>query len=716
MGRAVNSAGECYLHTVEVVGSNPTRPTNNPPLVSSPHEDGCPIVMMVPHVPPEATRQAGDLRRLIQYHNHRYYLLDDPAIPDAEYDSLMRELAALEARYPGLISPDSPTQRVGAAPLSKFTPYRHALQMLSLENAADLAQMRAWYDRIEATGLALWCEPKIDGAAVELVYEKGVLVTASTRGDGWVGEDVTANIRTIRGLPLRLTPTQEGVTVPELLEVRGEVYMNKRDFALLNEQADERGEKIFANPRNAAAGSLRQLDPRMTAGRPLRILSHGLGRVEGMTPTSQREAIAQLGSLGLMTAMKWSRLCAGFEEVETHYTELESRRDELPFEIDGMVVKVDDLARQESLGLRSRSPRWAVAWKFPPREAETTLAEIRTQVGRTGALTPVGVVAAAAVGGVIITSVTLHNWEMIREKDLRVGDRVIVTRAGDVIPEIVRVVTEKRTGDPPVPEMPLECPVCASSVLVPEGEIIPRCPNISCPAQVKGRILHFASRGAIDIDHLGEKVVDQLVEKRLVSDPSDLYTLTQDQLEGLDRMANRSALNLLGSIDRSKKTTLPRLLHALGIRHVGEASAWALAAAFGDLDSIRTAGEEELMKVEDIGPAVAQSIRAFIDDAGNQRFLANLGRHLVIEPMPKAPPTGGPMSGMILVFTGELESMPRTEAKKLAESLGARVAASITKKVTHVVAGSGAGSKIEKARSMKLTILNEDQFLKMAAS
>jgi len=665
---------------------------------------------MVTRVPADAARRAERLRREIEGHNHRYYVLDDPEISDAEYDRLLRELTELEARYPSLVTPESPTQRVGAAPLQKFSTVRHALQMLSLQNAANREEMREWHERVEAGESALWCEPKVDGAAVELVYEGGRLVSASTRGDGWVGEDIIANIRTIGGVPLVLAPAGPKVATPALLDVRGEVYINKRDFAELNRQASERGEKVFANPRNAAAGSLRQLDPKITASRPLRLLCHGLGRIEGVAVGRQEEAINLLKDLGLMTAWKWAKRCASLEEVEAYYDGLERDRDSLPFEIDGVVVKVDGIARQERLGLRSRSPRWAIAWKFPPREAETTLLDIRVQVGRTGALTPVAVLEPVWVSGVQVSNATLHNQEMIREKGIMIGDRVTVTRAGDVIPEIVGVVSH-----PPgarMFSMPAACPICGSGVDIPEGEIIPRCPNIGCAAQVKGRLIHFASRGAMDIDGLGEKLVDQLVDKKIVSHPADLYGLSVERLAGLERMADKSAANLVASIDRSRRATLPRLLYALGIRHVGEASAVALARHFGTLEKIRQASVEELQRVPDVGPAVAQSLHTFFNDKSNLKVIERLGRELTIERMPERP-AGGPLAGMVMVFTGELESMTRARAKDLAESLGAVVAPSITLKTTHVVAGPGAGSKLDKARKMKVAILNEESFLEM---
>jgi DNA ligase (NAD+) len=670
---------------------------------------------MTPSSPPaSAVRRATELRRRIDHHNHRYYVLDDPEITDAEYDALLRELVELEAKYPQLAVPDSPTQRVGAAPLEKFATYRHALQMLSLQNAADAAEMTEWHARIAGEGeiLALWCEPKVDGAAVELVYEAGRLTVGSTRGDGWVGEDVTAGIRTIRGLPLALRPAK-GSAAPDLLEARGEVYMNKADFAELNRQAEDRGGKIFANPRNAAAGSLRQLDPRLTAARPLRILFHGVGRVSGASFATQQEAIRALDALGLPTALRWSKLCRGLEEVLAYYDRVEAQRESLPFEIDGVVVKVDDLRHQERLGLRSRSPRWAVAYKFPPREAVTRVRDIVMTVGRTGALTPLAELEPVWVGGVQVSSATLHNLEMMREKDVRIGDQVRITRAGDVIPFIIGPLTEARTGQERHFEMPETCPACGARVSLPEGEVIPRCPNIACPAQVKGRVLHFASRGAMDIDHLGERLVDQLVSKGLVKDPSDLYRLTVEVLEDLERMGRRSAANLMESIDRSRRTTLPKLLVALGIRHVGEASAVALARHFGTLDAVRNATEEDLLEVPDIGPTMAQAIREFFADPANRKVLDRLVQAGIVFPPPERKPEG-PLSGMVIVFTGEMEAMTRTQATRLAESLGAEVAPSVTRRSTHVVAGPGAGSKLDKARKLGVEVLDEAQFLRLA--
>ncbi len=663
--------------------------------------------MSPPSIPKTTAKRAEHLRRELRRHNHRYYVLDDPEISDAEYDHLLRELAELEESYPALITTDSPTRRVGAEPLESFAPARHALQMLSLQNAANRGEMEEWYERIggamEEDGTpALWCEPKIDGAAIELVYREGRLESASTRGDGWTGEDVTANIRTIRGLPPVLDPLGAGVEVPPLIDVRAEVYIDKQDFAELNRMAQETEGRVFANPRNAAAGSLRQLDPAVTAGRPLRILCYGVGRLEGHAITRQEEVVRYLASLGLSTALGWSRLCAGIEEVQSFYDRMESGREELPFEIDGVVAKVDDLALQESLGVRSRSPRWAVAWKFPPREAVTRLREITVQVGRTGALTPVAILDPVSVSGVTVSNATLHNPEMIRQRDIRIGDKVSITRAGDVIPAVVGPLAAERTGDEKEFVMPDRCPVCGTTVSTPEGEVIPRCPNITCPAQVKGRVIHFASRGAMDIEGLGEKLVDQLVDTGMVKAPSDLYRLEsrREALAALPRMAEKSAANLIESIARSRNTTLPRLLYALGIRHVGETSAAALARAFGSLEGIASASEEDLMSVPDVGPAVAQSIRAFFASQANRDVVRQLEEAGVTYPPPEPQPDAGPLAGAVFVFTGELESMSRVEAKKKVESMGATAAPSVTRRTTHVVAGPRAGSKLDKARKL----------------
>jgi len=660
--------------------------------------------------PEEFRRRAEDLRRLILDNNHRYYVLDAPTISDAEYDRLLRELAELEGRYPSLATSDSPTQRVGGSPADRFEPYTHAEMMLSLENAFDSDELARWEERIRSQigadlAMSYWCEPKVDGAAIELVYENGALAMAATRGDGRTGENVTQNVRTIRSVPLRLRGP-----VPAILDVRGEVYMDKADFARLNEENEEKGLKTFANPRNSAAGSLRQLDPAMTAQRPLTFVAHGLGRAADVSFATQEDAMRAVAGWGLPSALPRARRCADLGEVSRFFDEIGIERESIPFEIDGVVVKVNETALQKELGSRSRNPRWAIAWKYPPREAETVLRKIEVQVGRTGALTPVAVLEPVRVSGVVVGSATLHNQAMIDEKDVREGDVVVVTRAGDVIPEIVRPVLEKRAPDAPPYRMPMLCPACGSTAVLPEGEVIPRCPNISCPAQVKGRILHFARREAMDIDHLGEKLVDQLVEKGIVKDPADLYALDEETLASLDRMGKKSAANLAASIGRSKSPALARFLHALGIRHVGETLAATLAGRMGSLGKLMDATTSELEEVDDVGPEVSASVRAFFDNPVNREVIAKLLAAGVV-PEPPAPVGAGPLGGMTFVFTGELQSMPRPRAKSLVQARGAKVAPSISRGVTHVVAGPGAGSKLKKARDLGLTVLDEEAFL-----
>jgi len=669
----------------------------------------------MPIPPEEVRRRAEDLRRILRDHDYRYHVLDAPTVSDAEYDRLFRDLVEIERLHPEIIIPDSPTQRVGAVPAEKFEPFTHAGMMLSLENAADAVELAAFQDRLfshlgGARPVAYWCEPKVDGAAIELVYEDGRLAVAATRGDGKVGENVTRNVRTIHGVPLRLKGGS-----PALLEVRGEIYMEKADFARLNTEVEERGERTFANPRNAAAGSLRQLDPAMTARRPLKILIHGLGRVQGASLGTQQEAMEAVAEWGLPTAARRGRLCGDLPAVQAYHDDLARTRESIPFEIDGVAVKVNEVSVQKDLGSRARNPRWAIAYKFPPREAETRLERIEVQVGRTGALTPVAVLSPVRVGGVVVSSATLHNQDMLDEKDVREGDTVIVTRAGDVIPEVVRVLTERRR-DGSVPfRMPDTCPVCGSRAVRAGGEVIPRCPNMACAAQVKGRILHFASREAMDIDHLGERLVDQLVEKGLVADPADLYRLTQNRLEALERMGARSARNLLDSIAKSKSPPLARLIHALGIRHVGETLAVTLAEHLGSMERLIEAPREGLEQIPDVGEEVSASIRDFFDNPVNLRVVRKLQEAGVV-PQPPAPRAAGPLSGVTFLFTGELASMPRSRARALAEAAGARVAGAMSRRVTHVVAGAGSGSKLQKAREMGLSVLEEDEFLRMVGA
>jgi DNA ligase (NAD+) len=666
----------------------------------------------MPAPPAAANRRAGELRRILLEHNHRYYVLDAPSITDTEYDALFRELIDLESRYASLATPDSPTQRVGATLGSGFEPYTREEMMLSLENVVSGEEVEAWKERMishlgREEDLEYWCEPKIDGAGIEVVYREGLLSVASTRGDGRTGENVTLNVRTIRSVPLRLLGDPPGV-----LEVRAEVYMEKADFASLNREAEQQGERTFANPRNAAAGSLRQLDPRVTARRPLRVIVHGLGRIRGAGFDTLEEAMEAVRSWGLPTAGAAARLCRDLGGVNQYFGELEAGRERFPYEIDGLVIKVNRLSLQSELGARARNPRWAIAWKFPPREAETILKEIDVQVGRTGVLTPVAVLEPVAIGGVVVRSATLHNQAQIDEKDVRVRDTVVVTRAGDVIPEVVRVVPGRRPRGTEPYRIPQTCPSCGTRSVKGGDEAASRCPNRACPAQVKGRILHFSRREAMDIDHLGGKLVEKLVSEGLVTDPADLFNLTQEQIASLERMGEKSAANLIAAIARSRSTTLGRLIHALGIRHVGETVAASLAAGCGSLEKLMVASEEDLERIPDVGPEVSEAIREFFGDPANREMVRRL-MEAGVRPEPPSETASGPLEGMTFVFTGELSSLPRQKAAALARAGGARVAGSVSKKVTHLVAGEGSGSKLKRARELGVRILDEDSFLQL---
>lgn len=687
-------------------------------------------------------KQIQHLRDELNHHSYRYYVLDDPEVSDAQYDKLMNELIRLEFAHPELVTPDSPTQRVGARPLEKFVTIAHTVPMLSLENAYTESDMKEWEQRIfdilgQRKDVDYAVEPKIDGTAVELVYETGLLSKASTRGDGINGEDITENIKTIKSIPLKLLFGKN--PVPPYLEVRGEVYIDKADFRRLNEQQEDRGEKLFANPRNAAAGSLRQLDPKITALRPLKIYIHSLGSTkfpsagtgwgtgfgggegdgmgfgdgsggDAIRFTSHIKSMEYLNSLGLRTTKGINRHCKGIKEVQEYYNKTMENRDTMPFEIDGIVIKVDDIALYEKLGKRSRSPRWATAYKFPPREETTKLLDIRIQVGRTGALTPVAVLEPVYIGGVTVSNATLHNQEEIERKDVRIGDYVVVTRAGDVIPEIIKPIEFKRTGEEKKFKMPEICPVCKSKVVLPVDEVIPRCPNSTCPAQVKGSIIHFASRNAMNIDGLGEKLIEQLVDKGVITDSAGLYFLTKDTLAGLERMADKSAQNIMAAIEASKNTTLARLIFALGIRHVGEALAKTLAEKFGTLENLAGASYDDLQKIEDIGPKVASSIRYFFDNPQNTSLIERLKKSGVKYETP-VKKTGGKFAGLVFVFTGELESMTRPKAQALVEELGGSSASTVSKKVSIVVAGKDAGSKLDKAKQLGIPVLTEEEFI-----
>jgi DNA ligase (NAD+) len=663
----------------------------------------------------QAEKRIDKLREEINYHNYRYYVLDNPVISDYEYDPLMRELENLEARFPHLKTPTSPTQRVGAPPLEKFQEVRHTFPMLSLANAFEEGEVKEFDARLkrflETTNDIEYCaELKMDGVAVELIYQGGHFITGSTRGDGFVGEDVTQNLKTVKSIPLSLIPGKEK-RLPSRLEVRGEVYLPIKAFQELNQQRERSGESPFANPRNAAAGSLRQLDSSITAKRPLDIFCYGVGQVSGQSFETHWELLESLHHLGLKVNRNRKR-CRKIEEVLEFHRELDDLREKLPYEIDGVVIKVNSLRLQETLGTIARSPRWALAFKFKPQEVTTVIREIVVNVGRTGALTPTAVMDPVRVGGVVVSRATLHNQDEVEKKDVRIGDTVVVQRAGDVIPEVVRVLPEKRTGKEKKFHMPEKCPVCSSEVFRPEGEAVARCTGIACPAQLKETIIHFASRGAMNIDGLGEKIIEQLVDRGLVKDYADLYSLTLKDLLTLERMGEKLGGNILAAIERSKKTTQDRLIYALGIRHVGEHTAKLLSREFSDLDELSKASVERLMTIHEIGPQVALSIFKFFQQKGNQRVFQKLKGHGVEYPSrPQA--RSKKRAGQTFVFTGTLRIMGREEAESKVESMGGRVSSSVSKKTNFVVVGEDPGSKYEKAQALGVKIITEDEFLKM---
>ena len=666
-------------------------------------------------IDPKIRAEVKRLREELTRHNHRYYVLDDPLIVDTEYDQLFRRLLALETQHPELHDPSSPTQKVGAPPLTEFSQVQHTLPMLSLANVVSREEIREFHERsqrfLETTDdIAYVAEPKIDGVAVELVYEQGRLVVGSTRGDGVTGEDVTANLKTVRAIPLALL-SHASHPIPRRLEVRGEVFFPKAAFRQLNDDRAESGEPLFANPRNATAGSLKQLDSAVTATRPLDLFCYGVGRIEGASYSSYwglREALAHWG----LKPVPHSQVCPTLEAVFSTCDTLEQQRDGLPYEIDGVVIKVNSFTLQNRLGQISRSPRWATAYKFPAIQATTRVLNIVPQVGRIGTLTPVADLDPVHIGGVTVKSASLHNMDEIERKDIRIGDTVIVERAGDVIPYVVKAIPEKRTGTERAFHMPATCPVCGATVEREEGEAAYRCTGLACSAQLKESLKFFAARGFMDIDGLGEKIIDQLVERELVRDPGDLYLLTQDQLTSLDRMAEKSAHNLVQALEQSKITTLPRFISSLGIRHVGEATARQLAEHFGDLGHIMQAEEEVLQDVHDIGPEVARSVAAFFGQEQNRAVVAKLLKAGVQFPKVEAR-REGKLSGQVFVITGTLAAMPRPEAKKRLEALGGKVASSVSKKTDYLVAGTEPGSKRDKAEKLDVQILSEEEFLEL---
>ena len=655
------------------------------------------------------------LRREVERHNRLYYVLDAPEISDAEYDALFRRLQELEAAHPELASPDSPTQRVGAPPAERFRTVAHTLPMLSLANAMSEDEVVEFDTRVRRTlhhegPVAYVAEPKLDGVAVELVYEHGRLVVGSTRGDGMTGEDVTANLRTIRSVPLTLVRERGAPSLPERLEVRAEVILSKAGFQRLNAERAETGEPLFANPRNAAAGSLRQLDSRITAKRPLDVFCHSPGAIEGATFETHWAFLQTLQRWGLKVN-PLNRRCADLAAALACYRTLAETRDSLPYEIDGVVLKVDELAAQERLGQVSRSPRWAVAYKFKPRQAVTTVRDIVPSVGRLGTVTPIAELEPVQLGGVTVRNASLHNMDEIERKDVRVGDTILLERAGDVIPYVVRVLAEKRTARARRFTMPERCPVagCGGHIVREEGEVAYRCINASCPAQRKWRIRHFAARNALDIDGLGEKLVDQLVDTGLVEDFADLYGLTVERLAGLERMAEKSAGNIVHGIERSKRPPLDRFLYALGIRHVGEHLARVLADHFGDVDALMDAAEEDLRGVHGIGPEVAASVRQFFAEERNRRLVTRLVA-TGVTPQAPARPTGH-LAGKRFVLTGGLASLTRTEAERRILAAGGQVSGSVGKTTDYVVVGTDPGTKLEKAKKLGLALLDEAGFL-----
>lgn len=661
-----------------------------------------------------AAERIQQLSKEIERHNRLYYEQDTPEITDAEYDALFRELQSLEEHYPALALPDSPTKRVGGRPLAKFSQVRHSTPMLSLENAFTEQDIADFDDRIKrflalpaSAEISYVCEPKMDGVAVELVYEKGLFTIGSTRGDGVVGEEVTENLKTIKGIPLRLK--LDGP--PELLTVRGEVYLPLAPFQKLNQEREEAGEPPFANPRNAAAGSLRQLDSKITARRPLHIFCYAPGKLAGIDFSAQSDFLTRIPGWGLPVNPLIRRV-SGKEELIAYYGEMMEKRDDLPYEIDGVVIKVDQFSLQRDLGEKSRSPRWAIAWKFPPRQATTVIEDIVPQVGRTGVITPVAHLKRVEVSGVMVSRATLHNWEEMERKDIRKGDTVIVERAGDVIPAVVKVLTEKRQGSElPLP-IPESCPVCGGQVVRIEGEVAVRCVGLACPAQLLERVKHFASRNGMDIDGLGEKYIEQLLDLQLIHDVADLYTLSENDFMKFERMGKKLAENLLNAIEGSKSRDLSRLIFALGIRHVGEHTAKLLAGAFGSIENLAHASAEELTSVREVGPQVAESIADFFQNQENLQIIEKL-QAAGVRPKAEQKRVGGRFTGKTFVFTGSLTRFTRDEAKKMVEQEGGHAAGSVSKKTDYVVAGAEAGSKLEKAVQLGVRVLSEEEFLEL---
>ncbi|WP_134705540.1 NAD-dependent DNA ligase LigA [Rahnella sp. CJA17(1/100)] len=664
--------------------------------------------------------QISQLRTQLRHHEYQYHVLDAPEVPDAEYDRLMRELRELETAHPELVTADSPTQRVGAAPLSAFEQVRHRVPMLSLDNVFDEESYLAFYKRVQdrlktAEPLTFCCELKLDGLAVSLLYENGELVQAATRGDGTTGENITANVRTIRAIPLRL----HGDNIPARLEVRGEVFMPQPGFEAMNDEARRTGGKVFANPRNAAAGSLRQLDPRITAKRPLTFFCYGVGLLEGgELPRSHFARLQQFKAWGLPVSDR-VRLCTGSEEVLAFYRQVEADRPSLGFDIDGVVVKIDSLDIQETLGFVARAPRWATAFKFPAQEQITLVKDVEFQVGRTGAITPVARLEPVLVAGVMVSNATLHNADEIERLGLRIGDTVIVRRAGDVIPQVVGVVLDERPEDAREVVFPTQCPVCHSDVERVEGEAVARCTaGLICGAQRKEALKHFVSRRALDVDGMGDKIIDQLVEKEYVKTPADLFRLTAGKLTGLDRMGPKSAQNVVSALEKAKETTLARFLYALGIREVGEATAANLAAHYGSVEALKAADIESLKGVQDVGDVVAKHVVNFLSEEHNQQVIDELLSPEINIHWPEVQvivpeEIDSPFAGKTVVLTGSLSILSRDDAKDRLTALGAKVSGSVSKKTDLVIAGEAAGSKLAKAQELGIEVIDEAEMIRL---
>ncbi|MCF7876134.1 NAD-dependent DNA ligase LigA [Candidatus Bipolaricaulota bacterium] len=659
----------------------------------------------------EAKERIEELREEIEEHNYRYYVLDDPTITDREYDRLLRELEELEEEYPEFRTDISPTQRVGASPADEFESGEHRTPMLSLSNAFEEREITEFRDRVQRKlgtedELTYIAEPKLDGLAIELIYENGELSEGLTRGDGRTGEVVTRNIKTIRSIPLKLR--SDGGEVPSLLEVRGEVYMEKGSFQKMNERRAEEGKDLFANPRNAAAGSLRQLDPSVTAKRPLNAFFYDTGVVEGREFTTQEELLNYFPDIGLRVN-PYAEKCQGIKEAKEVYSKLEKKREEIPYEIDGIVIKVNDFNLREELGAKTRSPRWAIAYKFPPERAKTRIKDIEVGVGRTGALTPVAKLEPVEIKGATISRASLHNQDEIDEKDVRIGDTVIIQRAGDVIPEVIKPITEERTGDEEKFQLPDHCPVCGEPVKRPEGDAIHRCVNISCPARIKEAIKHFGSKAAADIEGLGDKLVDKLVEEGLVESIADLYRLDRKEIANLERMGEKSAENLLNALEESKEISFSRLIYALGIRHVGEHLANVLSRNFADFEGLKEAKKEELTSINEIGPEVGDSIVNFLANDSNLKLIEQLDK-VGVKYEREAREDEKILDGTRFVFTGQLDDYTRSEAEDLVERLGGRATSSVSSLTDYLVAGENPGSKYEEAQEEGTEIINEEQF------